>query len=187
MKWLKDNGYIEQYYSQLDSLNAEKNLYYPSNVHGIDHTSRVILFATTLANLDNLDNRMRYLLLTAARYYDVGRIDDRETKEHGSLGSSKVKNLKLIDERYKSSYLKSLDDKENPLRPINHQCDLIRQFLNAHSGFDRDDLQDYLNLYCFMNKLPTDRLRKVNELLELALTTKVSLKYRAFFNVNKKN
>ena len=65
-----------------------------------------------------------------------------------------IEKLRLIDESYKSTYLKTLDDKENPLRPINHQCDLIRQFLNTHSGFDRKYLQGYLNLYCFMNSKP---------------------------------
>ena len=70
---------------------------------------------------------------------------------------------------------------DNPLRPINHQCDLIRQFLNTHSGFDREDLQDYLNLYCFMNSKPRNKLKKVDMLLELAFTTNVDLKYKDLF------
>lgn len=95
-----------------------------------------------------------------------------------------VEKLDLIDESYKSIWLKKQDDKNNPLRPINHQCDLIRQFLNTHSGFDREDLQDYLNLYCFMNSKPSNKLEKVSILLELALKTKVTLKYRELFNSN---
>ncbi|MBQ9319084.1 MAG: hypothetical protein IJR82_05580, partial [Bacilli bacterium] len=47
--------------------------------------------------------------------------------------------------------------------PINHQCDLLRQFLNVHSGFDRNYLQDYLNLYCFMNSGKSkNKLEKIN-------------------------
>ena len=95
-----------------------------------------------------------------------------------------INKLKLIDECYKSAELKILEDKENPLRKINHQCDLLRQFLNAHSGFDRKDLQNYLNLYCFMNSGKHSKLEKVNELLILCLTTKVSLKYRNFYKVS---
>ena len=102
-----------------------------------------------------------------------------DEKSHRKL----VKDLSLIDESYKSTYLKTLDDESNPLRPINHQCDLIRQFLNTHSGFDRDDLQNYLNLYCFMNSKPRNKLEKVNILLELALNTKATLKYRNLFNI----
>ena len=66
-----------------------------------------------------------------------------------------------MDEKYKSSYLKKLDDKNNPLTPLNHQCDLIRKFLNTHSGFDRKDLQNFLNLYCFMTSSPRNKLEKV--------------------------
>ena len=110
------------------------------------------------------------------------RLIHDDEKSHRKL----VKDLKLIDESYKSTYLKHLNDKNNPLRPINHQCDLIRQFLNTHSGFNRDDLQDYLNLYCFMNSKPRNKLKKVELLLELALTTKVSLKYRDLFETKSK-
>ena len=101
-----------------------------------------------------------------------------DEKSHREL----IKKLKLIDDSYKSTWLKTKKDKDNPLRPINHQCDLMRQFLNTHSGFDRDNLQDFLNLYCFMNSKPRNKLEKVNILLELALSTNIELKYRDFFN-----
>ena len=94
-----------------------------------------------------------------------------------------IKKLELVDDSYKSTWLKTKKDKDNPLRPINHQCDLIRQFLNTHSGFDRDNLQDYLNLYCFMNSKPRNKLEKVNILLELALSTNIELKYRDFSKI----
>lgn len=103
-----------------------------------------------------------------------------DEKSHRKL----VKELKLIDESYNSLWLKTKKDKDNPLRPINHQCDLIRQFLNTHSGFDREDLQNYLNLYCFMNSDHKKRLDKVNELLELSLNTQVTLKYRELFDTH---
>lgn len=100
-----------------------------------------------------------------------------DEKAHRKL----VKELNLVDESYNSNYLKTKEDKDNPLRPINHQCDLIRQFLNTHSGFDRKDLQDYLNLYCFMNSGHKNKLEKIEELLNLALSTDTTLKYRDFF------
>lgn len=89
--------------------------------------------------------------------------------------------MQLKSESYNSIWLKTKNDQENPLRPINHQCDLIRQFLNTHSGFSREDLQGYLNLYCFMNSGHKNKLEKVEELLLLALTKEVKLKYRDFF------
>ncbi len=92
-----------------------------------------------------------------------------------------VKELSLIDESYNSLWLKTKKDKDNPLRPINHQCDLIRQFLNAHSGFDRSDLQNYLNLYCFMNSKHKRKLEKVEEFIKLAMNTNINIKYRSLF------
>lgn len=118
----------------------------------------------------------------AAHIKEGSKIIHDDEKSHRKL----VKDLKLNDENYSSNYLKKLTDNENPLRPINHQCDLIRQFLNTHSGFDREDLQDYLNLYCFMNSRPKNKVKKVSILLELALSTKVSLKYRELFDTKKK-
>ena len=104
-----------------------------------------------------------------------------DEKSHHKL----VKNLNLIDESYNSTYLKTKKDKDDPLRPINHQIDLIRQFLNTHSGFDREDLQGYLNLYCFMNsEYDKTKLLKVEKLLNMALTTDIQLKYRDLFKNN---
>ena len=98
-----------------------------------------------------------------------------------------VKELNLVNKSYNSKYLKKLDDKNNPLDKINNQCDLLKKFLFAHSGFNRDDLQNYLNFFCFMNSKPINRLEKVDILLNLALTTKVKLKYRDLFEINTKS
>lgn len=100
---------------------------------------------------------------------EKSRIIHYDEKSHRKL----VKELKLINESYSSSCLKTKKDKDNPLRPINHQCDLIRQFLNTHSGFDKIDLQDYLNLYCFMNGGHKNKIERLDDLLNIALTTDV--------------
>ena len=105
-----------------------------------------------------------------------------DEKSHKEL----IKELELSSESYNSILLKTKDDKNNPLRPINHQCDLIRQFLNSHSGFERQDLQDYLNLYCFMNSGHKNKLEKVEELLIMALNKDISLAYRDFFEKDDK-
>lgn len=102
-----------------------------------------------------------------------------EEKAHSIL----IKKLFLNSVAYNSQDLKGIPDKENPLNPINKQCFLIKQFLNSHSGFNRDDLQDYLNLYCFINNGNSNKLEKVFEFLELALNTGVSLSYRKFYNL----
>lgn len=59
---------------------------------------------------------------------------------------------------------------------------LLKKFLNAHSGFNRDDLQDYINLYCFIANPPADKLKKVELLLQWALFTPKALKYRELYS-----
>lgn len=119
----------------------------------------------------------------------VEHIERKSKLIHDDEKSHKVliKELNLIDESYSSLWLKTKNDEENPMRPINHQCDLIRQFLNAHSGFNRDNLQNYLNLYCFMNSRPRNKLKKVTMLLELALNAKITLNYRELFSHKEKS
>ena len=93
-----------------------------------------------------------------------------------------IKELNLENKSYNSKYLKNLDDNKNPLNPINRKCDLLKKFLFSHSGFNRDDLQDYLNLFCFIVNSPHNKLKKIDILLNLALKTKVTLNYRTLFS-----
>lgn len=103
-------------------------------------------------------------------------IHDKE-KSHSIL----VKNLELKEQVYNGNDLKKMDDKDNPMNPINKQHDLLRKFLNSHSGFNREELPHYLNLYCFMFNPPHDKLEKIERLLESAIYLSKTLKYRNFF------
>ena len=85
---------------------------------------------------------------------------------------------------YSSSELKGLADSENPLNPVNRIHCLLKMFLNAHSGFSRDDLQSYLNLYSFVINPPYDHLEKVEEIIKMVFENPKSLKYREQFGLN---
>ena len=58
---------------------------------------------------------------------------------------------------------------------------MLQKFLKAHSGFDRNDLQNYLNLYSFIMNSPTNKLEKIEKLLISAMDNPKSLKYRDVF------
>ena len=58
---------------------------------------------------------------------------------------------------------------------------MLQKFLKAHSGFNRDELDDYLNLFVFITNPPMDKLEKIDILLNLAFQSAVSLKYRDYF------
>lgn len=113
----------------------------------------------------------------------INHIQKKSTLIHDDEKSHKVliKELELIDLSYNSKELKNLKDEDNPLNPINRKCDLLKKFLYSHSGFDRDDLQNYLNLFCFIVNGPHNKLKKVEILLNLALNTKATLRYRTLF------
>lgn len=90
--------------------------------------------------------------------------------------------MNLEDESYDANLLKRMNDKDNPLNPINRQCDLLKRFLRAHDRFNRDDLKDYLNLFCFIQNPPHNKLEKVQILLDSAIHLTKSLKYRDFYD-----
>lgn len=92
-----------------------------------------------------------------------------------------VEVLSLKSICHASKDMKNLADSENPLDPVNRIHCLLKMFLNAHSGFSRDDLQNYLNLYAFVINPPSDHLEKVEKIINLVFENPKSLKYRDQF------
>lgn len=101
-----------------------------------------------------------------------------EEQSHNIL----VETLDLKSRSYNSAYLKTLDDKHNPLNRINRYCNLLKKFLNSHPGFDRDELQDYLNLFSFMMNAPYNKLEKVKILLDKALNSSKRITFRQYYS-----
>lgn len=103
-------------------------------------------------------------------------IHDKE-KSHRVL----VEKLELDEKVYDSKEIIKLPDKENPLREINHICDLLKKFLKSHSGFNREDLPGYINLFCFIMNPPDNRLEKVEKLLNCAISSAKTLHFRDLY------
>jgi transposase-like protein len=92
--------------------------------------------------------------------------------------------LNLASQEYLAKDLKKLKESENPLSPVNNLHDRLKKFLNAHSGFDRDRLQDYANLFVFAHNSPAEPLEKMEKLLNLAFQNPKLLRYRNQFGLN---
>jgi len=92
--------------------------------------------------------------------------------------------LNLKSQEYSAKDMKGLKDSDNPLDPINDFLDRLKKFLNAHSGFNRDRLQDFLNLFAFAKNPPSKPLEKVDKLVNLAFQNPKHLRYRDQFGVN---
>lgn len=108
-------------------------------------------------------------------------IHDME-KSHHAL----VEKLSLSDEAHNSKLLIGLDDKDNPLGKVNHLCFLLKQFLGRHSGFDRDDLDGWLNLFSVAMNPPTDKMKKAAFILDRAMGNPKTLRFRDFYSVKRR-
>lgn len=89
-----------------------------------------------------------------------------------------VKKLELESTSYGSRELKKLSDKDNPLNDVNQYCRLVKLFLNAHSGFMRCDIQDYINLFSFIINPPENKYMKVENFINRAIEFPVLHRYR---------
>ena len=116
----------------------------------------------------------------------VDHITPKSTLIHDGEKSHKklIRDLCLIDEQHPTKETKGLEDFENPLDPVNHIHYLTKRFLYSHSGFDRSQIQDYLNLYSFILNPPFDKLEKVDIMLNLVFQNPKLLRFRDQFNVN---
>ena len=89
-----------------------------------------------------------------------------------------IDELNLEEEFVKSSYQEYLNEKDNPLTPINKIHSYIKKFMRNHEGFSRDNLQDWMNLISFILNDPENRYDKLKIFLKLAISLPKRVKYR---------
>jgi hypothetical protein len=113
-------------------------------------------------------------------------IQPKSTLIHDKESAHKklVKELELESVSHASTELKGLLDKDNPLYPVNRAHAILKMFLNSHSGFLRDDIQGYLNLFALVTNPPDDMLAKVEVVINLAFQNPKTLRYRDFYSAN---
>lgn len=104
-------------------------------------------------------------------------VHDRENA-HSVL----VERLGLESVSYRAADLRGLPDEANPLARVNHLHFLLKEFLRRHSGFDRDAIGGWLDLFSVIVNPPEDRLEKVAMVLDRAMSVPVSLSYRDFYS-----
>ena len=97
-----------------------------------------------------------------------------EEKSHNIL----VKTLHLREEKYSSKELKELSDKDNPLQPVNQLHALMKRFMRMHGSYEREHMQDWMNLFYFIMNKPSDKYDKVLKFIQLAVNSPKRVKYR---------
>jgi hypothetical protein len=70
---------------------------------------------------------------------------------------------------------------------VNRLCYLLKRFLDSHSGFDRSDLDGWLNLFSVAMNPPEDKMKKAVFVLNRAMGNPKTLRFRDFYNVKSRS
>lgn len=95
-------------------------------------------------------------------------------KSHNYL----IEKLNLNSVVYKTNETKGLKDEDNPLDPINDLHSYAKRFFKNHGAYDREFLQDWLNLFWFIANEPNDKYDKVLIFIEKAIKTRKTIRFR---------
>lgn len=95
---LNKDSSMERFLSEIDSIN--KDVLYQSQTHGYFHNERVLFFSFLISRFKNMDEISTKILFDAAKYHDIGRIDDDEDQIHGYNSAKKIDELLKNDPFY---------------------------------------------------------------------------------------
>ena len=95
--------------------------------------------------------------------------------------SALVEKLGPVSEAYGSADPRGLDDEHDPLSRVNHTHFLPKGFMRRRSGFDRDDIDGWPDLFSVIVSPPGDRLGKAAMALDRAMSVPISLRYRDYY------
>lgn len=179
---LKDVAYIDETFfpvikRDIIKLNGKKLRGISRNqicvVTGCDNKNNSFFFVTDVSKLDEVESLKFY----GAHIEPKTKIIHDSEKSHNIV----VEQLNLEEEKYDSRELRNLPDEENPMEPINTYHRLLAAFISAHAGYNREELQDWLNLFWFIVNGPKNRYDKVLSFIEMALKTRKTLRFRGFY------
>lgn len=100
--------------------------------------------------------------------------DDGENAHEFLVKEKEVKRM-----TYTTKETKVMKPEENPLQPINELHKYFRRFMRSHGGYDRDDIQDYCNLFAFIYNHNADPAKMVLDFLKRDLKVKEIIRYRS--------
>lgn len=94
---MQQNGAMDDFERYYIEIQNNAGLYYPSKVHGIDHTSRVTFFAEMLCSIDGISGHEKDLIMRAAQLHDIGREDDGKNFDHGLASRYKIEQFGILN------------------------------------------------------------------------------------------
>lgn len=93
-----------------------------------------------------------------------------------------IETFGLTEEVYTTKTTHNLSDDDNPMEPINAIHRSLKRFMRQHPAYDRDDLQDWLNLFRFIyTNRGISMDDKVKKFLRMAVLTRKVIRFREVF------
>jgi len=89
-----------------------------------------------------------------------------------------IDQLNLTEEIHTTKETKGLSDDDNPMNKINRIHYFMKRFMREHGGYDRDNLQDWMNLIFFILSEPNNIYEKIDKFFELAINSPARVKFR---------
>ena len=108
--------------------NIKQNKLYYSQIHGLYHSEKVLLFSYIIAKKMKLDPVSFQILVDAALYHDIKRQNDYEDSCHGLASALEIKNV--VDSEIYS-------DKKN--------LDMLKAIVDIHSQDDKKERINFEN------------------------------------------
>lgn len=175
---LKDNIFIDETYVPV--IQNKKIKIKENHLKGLSRNQLDIATAT-----DGYSSIFIYMKHGKPTQASVWRCYGKHIKEESTLiHDGEPSHNELIDRLclksivYKSEELKGLRDDKNPLFPINNLHSLLKRFMRSHGSYNREDLQDWLNLFYFIVNGPKDKNDKVQLFIELAVKNRKLVRFR---------
>lgn len=143
--------YFRQKYNQID-----KSSIISKGKHGIEHNNRVAIHSMIIAQkegiLDNdLNNKTKDLLLSAAYYHDIGRKKGIIVDNYGSHSKNSARKIGKKDLEYLNGQPYSMEDKK-----------MLQAIIQAHEGKDKDMLK-----ICKKYKIQEENIDYTIKLMEI--------------------
>ena len=113
-----------------------------------------------------------------------GHIKNGFTLIHDEENSHKIltETFGLTEEVHTTKKMRNISNNDNPMEPINAVHRSLKRFVRQHPAYDRDDLQEWLNLFWFIytnRGIPMDD--KVKKFLQMAILTHKVIRFREAF------
>lgn len=94
---LRDYNLLEEFHSH--KIDMDPNLFHKHDgIHGVTHAERVLFLVLAISHMEDISKEDKEILISAAKYHDIGRGHDSTCFDHGVYSYKKMKKMGLLNE-----------------------------------------------------------------------------------------